>query len=170
MYHNTVGVFNCSPKYGVLPGLSVRLVQSDSAKCPSRLCHSQVDIQSIFLFSPSMSACWPAANRQNAAKAVHTAPNNFCIDFISAQAGAGDLFDLQADCSAVDILRQVKWMKPNRYYIYIYMAMGQHHRLAPKHPFNPTAKIGPKMGDEFSYPKMVPLVLTHSYIYTYITY
>ena len=48
------------------------------------------------------------------------------------------------------------------------MAMGQNpNRLAPSEHPNPTTKIGPKMG-EFTYPKMVPLVLTHRYIYIYI--
>ena len=32
-----------------------------------------------------------------------------------------------------------------------------------EHP-NPTTKIGSKMGGEFTYPKMAPLVLTHSHI------
>ena len=34
-----------------------------------------------------------------------------------------------------------------------------------EHP-NPTSKIGSKMGGEFTYPKMVPLVLTHSHMCT----
>ena len=42
------------------------------------------------------------------------------------------------------------------------MAMGQNpNRLPPSEHPNPTAKIGSKMGGEFTYPKMVPLVLTH---------
>ena len=36
-------------------------------------------------------------------------------------------------------------------------------RTVREHP-NPTTKIGSKMGGEFTYPKMVPLVLTHSQI------
>ena len=43
-------------------------------------------------------------------------------------------------------------------------AMGQSPKPVPpvNIRFNPTTKIGSKMGGEFAYPKMVPLVLTHS--------
>ena len=37
------------------------------------------------------------------------------------------------------------------------------NRTPSEHP-NPTIKIGSKMGGEFTYPKMVPLVLTHSHV------
>ena len=40
-------------------------------------------------------------------------------------------------------------------------ALQKPHRLAPsEHQNNPTTKIGEKRGGEFTYPKMVPLVLT----------
>ena len=35
--------------------------------------------------------------------------------------------------------------------------------ILSEHP-NPTTKIGSKMGGEFTYPKLVPLVLTHNQI------
>ena len=44
----------------------------------------------------------------------------------------------------------------------VYMAMGSWLPPFSEHP-NPTTKIE-KMGGEFTYPKMVPLVLTHSHI------
>ena len=40
---------------------------------------------------------------------------------------------------------------------------GLKDRTPSEHP-NPTTKIGSKMGGEFPYPKMVPLVLTHSHV------
>ena len=43
--------------------------------------------------------------------------------------------------------------------------MGQKpNRLAPSEHPNPATKMKPNMGGEFTYPKMVPLVLTHSQI------
>ena len=45
-----------------------------------------------------------------------------------------------------------------------YVAMGQNPNRGPSEHPNPTTKIGSKMGAEFTYPKMVPLVLTHSHI------
>ena len=48
---------------------------------------------------------------------------------------------------------------------FAHMAVGQNpNRLAPSEHPNPTTKIGSKMGGEFTYPKMVPLVLTHSHM------
>ena len=44
-----------------------------------------------------------------------------------------------------------------------YMAMGQNPVTAVNIPI-PPPKIGSKMGSEFTSPKMVPLVLTHSHI------
>ena len=44
------------------------------------------------------------------------------------------------------------------------MARGQNpkFRTPSEHP-DPTTKIGSNMGGEFTYPKMVPLVLTHDH-------
>ena len=47
---------------------------------------------------------------------------------------------------------------------YGHMAMGQKPNRTPSEHPNPTTKIGSKMGGEFTYPRMVPLVLTHSHI------
>ena len=45
------------------------------------------------------------------------------------------------------------------------LAVGQNlNRLAPSEHANPTTKIGSKMGDEFTYPKMVPVVSTHGHL------
>ena len=41
---------------------------------------------------------------------------------------------------------------------------GSKPRLAPSERFNPTTKIGPKMGGEFTYPKKAPLVLNHGHM------
>ena len=43
------------------------------------------------------------------------------------------------------------------------MAMGQNSNRPSKHQPIPT-KIGSKIGGEFTYPKMVPLVLTHGHM------
>ena len=43
-------------------------------------------------------------------------------------------------------------------------AMGQNPNRTPSEHFNPTTRIGSKMGGEFTYPKMVPLVLTHGQV------
>ena len=52
------------------------------------------------------------------------------------------------------------WISPSKH-----MAMGQNpNRLAPSERPHPTTKIGSKMGGEFTYPKMVPLVLAHSHM------
>ena len=45
------------------------------------------------------------------------------------------------------------------------LAMGQNPNRTPSEHPNPTTKIGCKMGGEFTYPKMVPLVLTHSQMF-----
>ena len=42
------------------------------------------------------------------------------------------------------------------------LAMGQNPNRTPSEHANPTTTRGTKMGGEFTYPKMVPLVLTHS--------
>ena len=48
--------------------------------------------------------------------------------------------------------------------ILLQMAMDQKPNCTPSEHPNPTTKIGSKIGGEFTYPKMVPLVLTHSQI------
>ena len=45
-----------------------------------------------------------------------------------------------------------------------YMVTGQKPNRTPSEHPNPTTKIGSNMGGEFTYTKMVPLVLTHSRI------
>ena len=42
--------------------------------------------------------------------------------------------------------------------------MGQNPNRTPREHPNPTTKTGTKMGGEFAYPKMVPLVLAHSHM------